>query len=125
MLPHLPPSKSFAEYADIYELRKSIDDQIAQGVAAGIFQFADLDGIKKDELQIPTRDGATIRALHFRPESSQNGPLIVYYHGGGWTFGQAENWHNSIAALVKELGFVVVSVDYSECDDTIRRGTFH
>lgn len=112
MLPHLPPSKSFADYPDVPTLRKTIDEMIAQGIAAGIFKEADLTGVKKEDIQIPSRDGASFRAVHYRPESGEKGPIMVYYHGGGWVFGQPEAWENNIEILTKELGFVVVSVDY-------------
>lgn len=112
MLPHLPPGKSFADYPDANTLRKSIEEQIAQGIAAGIFKPADFTGISKQEIKIPTRDGASIRALHYRPENAEKGPLFVYFHGGGWVFGRPEAWEPGFEMVTKELNFVVVSVDY-------------
>ena len=93
-------------------LRKHIAAQIEQGIKAGIFTPADFTGITKGEVQIPTRDGSTIRALTYHPESGQHGPLYIYFHGGGWVFGPPEAYEYGFEVLTKELGFSVLSVDY-------------
>lgn len=69
-------------------------------------------GVKKTEIQIPMRDGASIRAVHYLPEGKPQGPLFVYFHGGGWTFGMPEAWEGNFEFLTKDLGFSIVSVDY-------------
>ena len=112
LLPQLPPAKSFADYGDAATLRQKIMEQIGQMVAAGLFKPADFTGVKKEEVQIPTRDRASLRALHYRPESGTPGPLLVFFHGGGFVFGFAEMGENGFEVLVKELGFTIVSVDY-------------
>lgn len=112
LIPHLPPHKSFADYPDVLTVRAAIDQMVAEGVKAGVFQLPDLTGIAVEKIQIPVRDGATIGALVYRSETAKPGPLIVYNHGGGFTFGSADNWVNSSKMAVNELGAVVVSVDY-------------
>ncbi|KAF2730636.1 alpha/beta-hydrolase [Polyplosphaeria fusca] len=76
----------------------------------------DLSGIHKEEIQIPTRDGSSIRALTYRSESSiksgELGPLFVYFHGGGWIFGPAEAAEGNVKALAEKSGIVTVSIDY-------------
>lgn len=74
--------------------------------------FPDWTGYHKSEIQIPTRDGASIRSIVFHPEGKEPGPLYVYFHGGGWTFGMPEYGEIMAEALVKELSFTVVSVGY-------------
>jgi acetyl esterase/lipase len=83
-------------------------------LAAGIISPHDWSGCHKDEIQIPVRDGTKIRAIVYRPggEKTETGPLFVYYHGGGWTFGMPEAVENYAMPLVKELGITVVSVSY-------------
>ena len=39
-------------------------------------------------------------------------PLLVYYHGGGWVVGTADQWDAVCRALAVESGCRVVSVDY-------------
>ncbi|KAH7131857.1 Alpha/Beta hydrolase protein [Dendryphion nanum] len=112
LIPHLPPHKSFADYPDVLAVRATIDQMVAEGIKAGVFQLPDLTGIAVEKIQIPVRDGATIGALVYRSETAKPGPLIVYNHGGGFTFGSADNWVNSSKMAVNELGAVVVSIDY-------------
>lgn len=81
-------------------------------VAAGIVNFPDWTGYHKSEIQIPTRDGTSVRSLVYRPEGKEPGPLYVYFHGGGWSFGMPEYGEVMAEVLVKELGFTVVSVGY-------------
>ncbi|KAF2661902.1 alpha/beta-hydrolase [Lophiostoma macrostomum CBS 122681] len=112
VLPHLPPAKSFADYGSAENLRTTIGEQMTQSIQAGIFKLVDWTGVVKQDIQIPTRDGQSIRAVRYAPESKEGGPLFVYFHGGGWTFGFPEAWESGFEVLTKELGFVVLSVDY-------------
>ncbi|KAF2675984.1 alpha/beta-hydrolase [Lentithecium fluviatile CBS 122367] len=81
-------------------------------VQVGAFKLADLSGVSKRDIQIPTRDGESIRAALYHPESGPEGPLLVYFHGGGFVLGFAEMYEAGFEVLTKELGFTVVSVDY-------------
>ncbi|PSN69378.1 alpha/beta-hydrolase [Corynespora cassiicola Philippines] len=78
----------------------------------GVVEAADFSNVRKEDIRIPTRDGTSIRAVHYRPESSPPRPLLVYYFGGGWSFGWPEFKDLSFEKLIKELGFTVVAVDY-------------
>lgn len=61
-------------------------------------------------LQIPV-DGGSIAARMYRP-SEESRTLIVYYHGGGFVFGNIDT-HDSVCRLIsKESGSCVLSVDY-------------
>jgi len=39
-------------------------------------------------------------------------PVLVYYHGGGWTLGSLATYDSLCRALVRKSGVLVVSVDY-------------
>ncbi|KAF2798156.1 hypothetical protein K505DRAFT_357779 [Melanomma pulvis-pyrius CBS 109.77] len=108
----MPPIVSFADYGGMDAIRKSLNEQMEQGIKAGIFKVPDFTGVIKEEVQIPTRDGSTLRAVQYRPESGEQGPLFVYYHGGGWGFGFPEVNEPIFEILTKELGFTVVGVAY-------------
>lgn len=45
---------------------------------------------------------------------SSPGPLIVYYHGGGWTIGSPEDTASSCRRLVQELGVTCVAPSYRQ-----------
>jgi acetyl esterase/lipase len=104
--------KSLADYGDANALRQAMGEYFMQMLQSGIYKPADLTGVSKNDIQIPTRDGASIRAIHYRPEAGSNGPLLVNFHGGGFVVGYAEGYEAGFAVLTKELGFTVVSLDY-------------
>jgi predicted acyl esterase len=76
MLPFLPPRKSFADYPSVQALRDTIQEQIAQGLAAGLFKPTDFTGVKKSEIQIPVRDGTSLRALLYIPKKWDKGSNV-------------------------------------------------
>jgi acetyl esterase/lipase len=88
-------------------------------VAAGIVTSPDWTGYHKSEIQIPTRDGSSVRSLVICPEGKEPGPLYVYFAGGGWTFGMPEFGEGMAEMLVKELGFTVVSVGYRNAPEHV------
>jgi acetyl esterase len=64
-----------------------------------------------EDLVIPTPGGA----LPVRVYASEPGgirPALVFFHGGGWVFGNLETHDAVCRALAKESGAVVISVDY-------------
>jgi acetyl esterase/lipase len=119
MLPLMPPNVSFADMGGALGIRKTIENSIQESLKAGIFQPADFTGIQKSEIQIPARDGGSLRAVVYRPETGDNGPLFVYYHGGGFVFGFPEANESVFEILTKELGFTVVGVAYRLAPESV------
>lgn len=63
------------------------------------------------DLTIPG-PGGDIAVRHYRPEDAGRGPLMVFYHGGGWVFGDL-NTHDRLCRLIcRDAGIHVLSVDY-------------
>ncbi|MEA2684468.1 MAG: acetyl esterase [Chloroflexota bacterium] len=48
----------------------------------------------------------------YRPEVAAPPPLLVYFHGGGWTIGGLESYDRVCRALCRRSGCAVASVDY-------------
>jgi acetyl esterase/lipase len=46
------------------------------------------------------------------PETGKRLPVLIYYHGGGWVFGNLDGPDRSCRALANGAGAIVVSVDY-------------
>jgi acetyl esterase len=58
-------------------------------------------------------DGAAIRARHYAPsEPGGPHPLLVYYHGGGFTYGDLETHDGVCRLLCRHAGAHVLAVDY-------------
>ena len=64
-----------------------------------------------EERYIPGPDGE-VPARIYTPSENGPHPLLIYLHGGGWTFGNLESGDASCRALAAGAGCVVVSVDY-------------
>jgi acetyl esterase len=63
------------------------------------------------ELSIPGPAGE-IGARHYRPPGDAAAPLLVFYHGGGWTIGDLDT-HDALCRLTcRDAGVHVLSIDY-------------
>ncbi len=67
-----------------------------------------------EDRQIATRDGSKITVRIYTPHKEVQGghPLLVIFHGGGFCIGGLETEEMNSRLYCKELGFVVVNVDY-------------
>ncbi|MFM0595242.1 MULTISPECIES: alpha/beta hydrolase [Paraburkholderia] len=83
--------------------------------SAPILEVASAPMFSVDDLRVPTRDGATIRArLYFpvEPGWAEPVPALVYYHGGGFTVGSVDT-HDALCRMFARDGHcAVLSVDY-------------
>lgn len=62
--------------------------------------------------KITVRDGAKIDVRIYKPTFDKILPVIVYYHGGGWVFGNLESSDAGCQLLAEKAEAIVVSVDY-------------
>ena len=106
LLPDLPGGDPLA-------IRVALSEMIAQ------FPPPDTTGVQIEDRQIPGRDGdPAIPIRIYRPEQ-RSAPAAVYsVHGGGFIAGDLETEHASNVVLARELGIVVVSVDYRLAPET-------
>jgi len=66
------------------------------------------------DLEIEGADGA-LRARHYRPPASgasENAPLLVFFHGGGWVTGDLDTHDEPCRMLCRHAQVQVLSVDY-------------
>lgn len=70
------------------------------------------DGVVVTQATVPGAVG-DLPARRYQPATQADAlPLILYFHGGGWTTGAAVQYDWICGRLAAELGAVVVSVDY-------------
>ncbi|MGE7840412.1 alpha/beta hydrolase [Lysinibacillus sp. NPDC093712] len=65
-----------------------------------------------EDRKIPMRDGQEINIRLYIPEHAKNLPVIIYYHGGGWVFGDLGSTDAGCQLLADKAHAIVVSVDY-------------
>ena len=83
--------------------------------SAPILEIASAPMFAVEDLHVPTRDGATIRARLYQPVEpswAEPAPALVYYHGGGFTVGSVDT-HDALCRMFARDGkCTVLSVDY-------------
>jgi acetyl esterase len=63
------------------------------------------------DVSIPGPSGP-IAARHYQPATAEPAPLLVFYHGGGWTFGDLDT-HDALCRLTcRDADVHVLSIDY-------------
>lgn len=83
----------------------------AYAAGAGVLDIPPHKLARVEELAIPVRDGQSIPARLYAP-SRDVLPLLVYFHGGGFTVGSVAT-HDSLCRHLSHLAqCAVVSVDY-------------
>lgn len=65
-----------------------------------------------EDKKITVRDGAKINIRIYTPVNDKLLPIIVYYHGGGWVFGDLESADAGCVLLAEKAQSIVVSIDY-------------
>ena len=89
-------------------------EQAKQGYALGaaVLDINPQKMARDDTLHIPTRDGATIRAKLWAEHALPNLPVLLYFHGGGFTVGSPET-HEALCKHLAHLAqCAVLSLDY-------------
>ena len=83
--------------------------------SAPILEIASAPMFAIEDLRVPTRDGATIRARLYQPVEpswAEPAPALVYYHGGGFTVGSVDTHDALCRMLARDGRCTVFSVDY-------------
>lgn len=75
-------------------------------------QVSNDPSVEIEDIDIPTRDGKTRIRVYRSATPSTPGPLIVFFHPGGFCFGDYTMMDTEAYALVKRFSCTCISVDY-------------
>jgi acetyl esterase len=97
------------ELLDPVEMR-----EFATTYVAAMNASVDVSSLDLDDRRVPGFDGGPDVAVRVYRRTDSRGavPGILYIHGGGFATGSIETEHSLSAALARELGVVVVAVEY-------------
>jgi len=84
----------------------------AYALGAGVLDISAHKMARDETLHIPTRDGAQLRAKLWAAERQANAPVLLYFHGGGFTVGSPETHEVLCKHLAHLAHCIVVSLDY-------------
>jgi acetyl esterase len=87
------------------ERLQEVRDGFATLVAMGAGEPEDVFAI--DDVDA---DGVAVRV--YRPSAADDLPVVVYFHGGGWTIGTVDQFDAITRQVANASGAIVVSVDY-------------
>lgn len=113
-----------------------VDATTARAMAQKLRQIADVASppvATREDLFIPTHDGRSIPARFYDPRPQRGeGPLVVFYHGGGFVLGDLDIYDAAAASIAIGLDLPLLSIDYrlapehrwpaapDDCEDAIR-----
>ena len=84
----------------------------AYEAGAGVLEVPRPQLARVEDLAIPTRDGATVAARLVAPTADRGLPVLLYFHGGGFTIGSIPS-HDTLCRSLSQLsGCAVLSVGY-------------
>lgn len=92
------------------------DDPVATRIGnSTLTQTLDERDVRVAEIRpvsIPGPAG-TIPARHYRPPNGgASAPLLVFFHGGGWVFGDLDSHDSACRLICRDAGVHVLAVDY-------------
>jgi len=73
---------------------------------------------KKYEFIYKSVKGHDIKANIFLPDSKEKHPVLIYFHGGGFIFGNRDGLEVSLKEKFQANGYAVVSADYRLAPET-------
>lgn len=69
-------------------------------------------GVRLEDRSVPTREGS-VRVRVYTPQRvAAPLPVVVHFHGGGWTLGNLRGWDWVCSTVAAQAGALVVSVAY-------------
>ena len=84
----------------------------AYNAGAGVLDIPAHKLARVQDLRIPARDGVALPARLFAPASDDPLPVLLYFHGGGFTIGSVATHEPLCRHLAHLAQCAVVSVDY-------------
>lgn len=80
--------------------------------SAGVLEVPKPTLARVQELAIPARDGAMLRARLLAPSTAPGLPVLLYLHGGGFTIGSIDTHDALCRVLAAQSGAAVLALDY-------------
>lgn len=104
------PAEGLFDWDDLPATRTFIAEMLAQMMA----DVPDLGNVLKEDYKVPGPDGdPEVSVRIYRPaESTDALPGLLWMPGGGYVIGSVEQEDYAVQHVVKEVGCVVVSVEY-------------
>src|SRR5687768_2899613 len=96
-----------AGHRPLYDLPPA-EARAAYEAGAGVLELPRPQLARVEDLEIPARDGAAIPARLVAPTTEPGLPVLLYFHGGGFTIGSIASHDTLCRTLARLSGCAVV-----------------
>ncbi|XP_059155772.1 arylacetamide deacetylase-like [Physella acuta] len=73
----------------------------------------DLPSAKYGDVKVTRDRVANVPVIVYRPHTAEElSPALIFFHGGGWVLGTADEWDLNAYHYAKEANIIVINVDY-------------
>jgi acetyl esterase len=100
-----------ARHAPLYTLAPP-QARAAYEAGTGVLEVPKAALARVEDLRIPARDGTALPARLYAPVREAGLPVLLYFHGGGFTIGSVASHDTLCRELSRLTGCAVVSLDY-------------
>jgi acetyl esterase len=100
-----------AGHAPLYTLSPE-QARAAYEAGAGVLEVPKARLARVEDFSLPTRDGHQLPARLYAPVTEAGLPVLLYFHGGGFTIGSIASHDVLCRELSRLAGCAVVSLDY-------------
>ena len=111
-----PDAWAFCRLTAMIEEKAAATNPVAMRIETDMLAIAVSD---RTAFPVVTRDfdlgtgGSSLPVRLYRPQAAPAaGPLMVYFHGGGWVVGSLESHDRSLRRLAHKTGSRILAVDY-------------
>jgi acetyl esterase/lipase len=110
--PNIAGLLTFIANAGYPPIAEGTVEQARAGLRALMVDFRDDSQLADVESVTPGTVSGSIPVRIYRPRTERPLPTIVYFHGGGFVVGDLDTHEGVCRLLCRDVGAVVVSVDY-------------
>lgn len=100
-----------AGHVPLYRLAPA-QARAAYEAGAGVLEVPRPELARVEDVTVPTRDGAAVAARLYAAAATPGLPVLLYFHGGGFTIGSIASHDTLCRTLAALAGCAVVSVGY-------------
>ena len=86
--------------------------RVAYEIGSGVLEVPKATLARVEDFSITARDGAALAARLYAPSLEPGLPLLLYFHGGGFTIGSIATHDTLCRELARLAGCMVVSLGY-------------
>jgi acetyl esterase len=111
-MPLDPQAQAFCDFINATRIEYPPEQRVEMSRAAWGLYLQMAGGEPEPVFAVEDHDADGVPVRIYRPAPDPNLPVVVVFHGGGWVFGNVEEYDLTARQLTNASDAIVVSVDY-------------